>query len=142
MHQIRVRLDWILQLISSGTMPSFRLPALLAAFAIAPSVYADVEHDKYLHTGISAVIASGVTTLAVDSPNRFWYGLGAGMAVGLAKEFADKRKTNGRFDSKDLLADLAGALIGAYAADSLLRPAVFKQPTGYAYGVQLTVAFD
>ncbi|WP_247387797.1 hypothetical protein, partial [Ralstonia pseudosolanacearum] len=74
--------------------------------------------------------------------NRFWYGLGAGMAVGLTKEIVDRRKTNGRFDSKDLLADLAGALIGAYAADSLLRPAIFKQPTGYAYGVQLNVAFD
>ncbi|WP_124982357.1 YfiM family protein [Ralstonia solanacearum] len=107
-----------------------------------PYAQADVRHDKYLHAGVSAIIASSVTALAVDSPNRLWYGLGTSLAVGVAKEMADRRKTNGKFDSKDLLADLVGALIGAYATDSLLRPAIIRQPTGYAFGVQLHVAFD
>ncbi|WP_197339362.1 YfiM family protein [Ralstonia solanacearum] len=118
------------------------LAALFTFFLMLPCAHADVRHDKYLHAGVSAIIASSVTALAVDSPNRLWYGLGTSLAVGVAKEMADRRKTNGKFDSKDLLADLVGALIGAYATDSLLRPAIIRQPTGYAFGVQLHVAFD
>ncbi|WP_055325737.1 YfiM family protein [Ralstonia solanacearum] len=118
------------------------LAALFTFFLMLPCAQADVRHDKYLHAGVSAIIASSVTALAVDSPNRLWYGLGTSLAVGVAKEMADRRKTNGKFDSKDLLADLVGALIGAYATDSLLRPAIIRQPTGYAFGVQLHVAFD
>ncbi|MDC6178538.1 hypothetical protein C2I33_06680 [Ralstonia solanacearum] len=118
------------------------LAALFTFFLMLPRAHADVRHDKYLHAGVSAIIASSVTALAVDSPNRLWYGLGTSLAVGVAKEIADRRKTNGKFDSKDLLADLVGALIGAYATDSLLRPAIIRQPTGYAFGVQLNVAFD
>ncbi len=120
----------------------FLITALSITFLMTPCAYADVRHDKYLHAGVSAIIASSVTALAVDSPNRLWYGLGTSLAVGVAKEIADSRKTNGKFDSKDLLADLVGALIGAYATDSLIRPAIIRQPTGYAFGVQLHVAFD
>ncbi|KVP96563.1 hypothetical protein WJ97_11800 [Burkholderia ubonensis] len=120
-------------------MSRLSIAAVLAALGIAPAAHADVGHDKYLHAGVSAVIASTVTTLAAGSPNRLWYGIGSSLAVGVAKEIADSRQPHNKFDSKDLLADLVGTLAGAYLADSLLRPAVFHQPNGYVYGVQLSV---
>ena len=111
----------------------------LAALLFATTAHAQVGTDKYLHAGASAIIASGVTLLAADSPNRLWYGIGASVAVGVAKELVDRREPGNRFSSKDVLADVLGAVAGAYLTDRMLRPVVARQPRGYALGMQLTV---
>jgi len=120
-------------------MTRVSVAAAFAAIVVSASAHAEVTYDKYLHFGASAVIASGVTTLTAESPNRLWYGLGAGLAVGVAKEIADSKQAHNRFDAKDLWADVAGTLAGAYLAHSLLRPVVLRQPRGYALGMQMNM---
>ena len=122
----------------------FPCTALALSLSVAPPA-ASAEsrnHDKYLHAGGSAVIAAGVTTLTRHSPHRFWYGLGAGVGVGLAKELIDSQERHNHFDSKDLLAGLVGSFAGAYLADSLIRPAIFPLSDGYAVGVEMNIPLD
>lgn len=111
----------------------------LATILLASTAHAEVGSDKYLHAGASAAIASGVTMLTAESPNRLWYGIGASLAVGVAKELADSREAGNRFSSKDVWADLVGAVAGAYLTDRMLRPVVTRNPAGYALGLQLSV---
>jgi uncharacterized protein YfiM (DUF2279 family) len=120
-------------------MPRTILLAVLAAFAVSTSARAEISQDKYLHAGVSAAVAAGATTLTAKSPNRFWYGVGAGLAVGVAKEIADSKEARNRFDAKDVWADLVGSVAGAYLADSMLHPVVKRQPRGYALGLQASM---
>lgn len=65
---------------------AFLFTVLAFCLTVAPAAHADSRHhDKYLHAGGSAVIAAGVTALTRDSPDRFWYGLGAGAGAGWSK---------------------------------------------------------
>lgn len=109
-------------------MPRTILLAVLAAFAVSTSAHAELSQDKSLH--------AGTTTLTAKCPNRFWYGVGAGLAVGVAKEIADSKEARNRFDAKDVWADLVGSVAGAYWADSMLRPVVKRQHRGYVLGLQ------
>ncbi|MGB3288267.1 MAG: hypothetical protein WBA83_03220 [Burkholderiaceae bacterium] len=119
------------------------IAVLACSAALAPAAYAESRHnDKFLHAGGSALIAAGVTAATRDSPHRFWYGLGAGAGAGLVKELVDSQERHNHFDSKDLLASVAGALAGAYFADSLIRPAVFADGNGYAVGVQMNIPLE
>lgn len=122
---------------------AFLFMVLALCLTFAPAVHADSRHhDKYLHAGGSAVIAAGVTALTRDSPHRFWYGLGAGAGVGLAKELIDSQERHNHFDTKDLLASVVGSLAGAYLADSWIRPAIFPQASGYAVGMEMNIPLE
>lgn len=115
------------------------LLAAFAAVAVSASAHAEITQDKYLHAGVSAAVAASATTLAAKSPHRLWYGIGAGLAVGVAKELADSKEARNRFDAKDVWADLVGSVAGAYLTDRILRPVVKRQPGGYALGLQASM---
>lgn len=116
----------------------FIAAALAALFTSA--AHADVPHDKYLHVGASAAVAATATTLAANSSNAVWYGLGAGVVVGVTKELVDRTQPHDRFDPKDVWADLVGTVAGTYLANTFIRPLVQHKPSGgYAVGLQAAV---
>lgn len=116
------------------------LVAAVAALFTSATAHADVPHDKYLHFGASAAVAATATTLMANSPNAAWYGLGAGVVVGVAKELVDRTQPHDRFDPKDVWADLVGTVAGTYLANSYVRPLVQHKPSGgYAVGLKATV---
>lgn len=61
------------------------------------------EQDKKKHVAACAAISVVVAT----NTNNMWYGIGAAMLVGVAKEMTDDK-----FDKEDLEADLIGSVIG------------------------------
>ena len=38
--------------------------------------------DKWMHIGATASVAAAASYVFENEPNRFWFGVGAGMAVG------------------------------------------------------------
>lgn len=117
------------------------LLAMLSIPALAASDESWTASDKAKHVAATAVVSTVVTGALADSPNRFWYGVGAGLTVGVAKEVADRNTTG--FSGRDLAADFVGAVIGAYFVDQILRPVVTVDAQGgRTVGVGLSVPLD
>ena len=80
-----------------------------------------IPNDKVLHLGGSYVIASTSTQLAqwkgATPKQAFWLGFGISMSFGIAKEIYDIE--HGAPEWKDLVANLAGASIGAFTTITL-----------------------
>ena len=116
--------------------------ALLAATAFFAQTAGagTIAPDKWMHIGGTATVASATSYIFKNEPNRFWLGVGAGMAVGLAKELSDSRAGGSGFSNTDLAADLVGSVLGAYFVDSLLKPTVSIDSHGKPFvGMALTL---
>lgn len=88
-----------------------------------------IEEDKVYHFVVSLILALLASTLIAnlmyavmpDNPGcraatSYGAALFATLAVGVAKEFRDKRQAGNRVCWRDLGADLVGALIGSVGA--------------------------
>lgn len=113
-----------------------------------------LDDDKKLHYQVSAIMGSGFyfmhnayntkkeeereKTLSIS------FSLTACGATGLAKEFYDEYQASG-FDSKDLLADVAGCLTGAYASkfinENISISPTFDNGTEQFNGIQISKLF-
>ena len=80
-----------------------------------------IPNDKVLHLGGSYVIASTTTQFAqwkgATPRQAFWLGFGISMSFGIAKEIYDIE--HGAPEWKDLVANFAGASIGAFTTITL-----------------------
>lgn len=65
--------------------------------------------DKALHFEGSAALATAITAVSEDPALGFW----GAVAVGTAKEIVDHRRRRGDASARDLVADVAGAYLGA-----------------------------
>ncbi len=74
--------------------------------------------DKIKHFGLSVGMA-GIGAMVFQSPK---IGFGACMAVGVAKEVYDARTPGHTASAKDLIADAAGCVVGAYVGGLMIRP--------------------
>ena len=82
-----------------------------------------IARDKKLHFTCCMLIAF-VTTLLIGLLSN-WYagglaGLLTAMGTGVGKEYGDKASPNNRWDWRDIIADLAGAVIGAAIATAAI----------------------
>jgi hypothetical protein len=104
---------------------------LVSAVLLLPVFcFAADSSDTALHAGISSLFgAAGETYLHyhadLEAPGRVLLGTFAGSLPGLAKELTDNR-----FSGSDMAADIAGAFLGALAANfvnSRLKVSVARQ---------------
>ena len=67
-----------------------------------------IKKDKQLHFYAGALIGAStnvvVYKITKDKKKAFWYGVGASVLAGFAKEVLDSREKGNKFDSIDLLA--------------------------------------
>jgi len=94
---------------------------LVLVFMLTSSMFANSffqEEDKQMH--IVATSAIGFTANAIaykeyglTAEQSFWVGVAAALTVGLAKELYDSRSGGTGFDSRDMLADGIGGVIGS-----------------------------
>lgn len=101
----------------SGTIVRALVITLMSVLLVPASCPGADNSDKALHAGISSLFgAAGETYLHyytdLETPARVLFGTVAGSLPGLAKELTDSR-----FSGSDMAADLAGALLGALAAN-------------------------
>jgi len=76
-----------------------------------------LARDKALHFGVSLISVLAIKTLADNSLNferdaATFAGAGIAFSLGFGKEVWDGQKPNNHFSYKDLVADVAGILIG------------------------------
>lgn len=73
--------------------------------------------DKVLHFTFSFIICASISLLLgvfeVPVLYIFLISFGAGMCIGVGKEFGDYFNPNSGWDNKDLVADLVGCFFGA-----------------------------
>lgn len=87
------------------------------------SVYATIRErlagigvDKYIHFGACQLLAWAVSKTVeafLPQPYALMAGFATALAVGLGKEFYDRRQPGNRFDWLDIKADVLGACVGA-----------------------------
>lgn len=90
---------------------------LISALMVPVFCFGADNSDKALHAGISSLFGvAGETYLHyhtdLEAPSRVLLGTVVGSLPGLAKELADSR-----FSGSDMAADVAGAFLGALAAN-------------------------
>jgi uncharacterized protein YfiM (DUF2279 family) len=109
------------------------LTILALTFTIPFSLksYAEVEYDKKLHAGVSAVIGSVSQVVTKDTLKSSTIC----MSLGVAKELYDEVKYEG-FDEKDLLADTIGCAVGILGVKSVQ---LYKEDG--SLGLRLNVKF-
>lgn len=88
------------------------------------------DYDKLKHFFVTAGIA-GTTSLITED---FAAGLMVGMSAGIAKEMYDEYTGTG-LEKKDLLADLAGSLVGASLGNGM-RLDIAKNKATFSLFVQ------
>lgn len=95
-----------------------KLVAFLAALGLAFSAQADewLSEDKKMHIGATVMLSKSIQAITGNMSLAFW----SATAVGLAKELQDQHKPGRKFSSKDMAANLAGALIGSSIAPNLM----------------------
>lgn len=86
---------------------------MFALSALSTSANA-LEQDKALHFTASALIAAASYQVSPDPV----FVIGTTMAIGIAKEFYDRQR-GGKFDGRDIAADLLGALVGYQISDRI-----------------------
>lgn len=109
--------------------------AAVAVLAFAGPAYGSEDdpwfaRDKYLHGGVSVVVAgagyAGAGLLGAPRPSRALTGLGAAVVVGAGKELWDMRGA-GDPSWRDFSWDVAGGLVGvglSYVLDLAISSAV------------------
>mgnify|MGYP001097616138 CR=1 FL=1 len=87
----------------------------LFIFLVAMSLEAQaLEKDKLSHVAGSSVLSFASYGLLKDSEHPMAYSIGITMAVDLAGELNDRRRTGHAFSVGDLTAGFVGAVAGAY----------------------------
>lgn len=88
---------------------------LVFSVSLLPVSFAEMDKDKSLHFGVSAGL--GFTGYALtDSRGVSYSGC---LAVGLGKELYDIDRSDDGFSEADLIADLAGCVVGVEFAEYL-----------------------
>ena len=81
------------------------------------NIFQAIPYDKKLHFGASFAIAvvAGLAggALGMNWLQALYAGVGISMAAGFGKEYGDKLNPSNQWDWKDVIADAAGALLGA-----------------------------
>lgn len=100
-----------------------RIPLFFMFFLLSQASLAETN-DKALHFGISAVLGYGVESYLhhqtdLDENKRLIYGTLIATLPGLAKEISDSNEEGNEFSEQDLLADVAGALVGTLLANNI-----------------------
>ncbi len=90
------------------------MTSFLALVITTNNCCAQAPGDKVLHFFVSAGIAGTASTIT----DNFAAGFAAGLVPGIAKEMWDDNHGS-RFDHEDLLADIAGCLVGAAIGKNL-----------------------
>lgn len=83
-----------------------------------------LARDKALHFGVSLISVLAIKTLADNSLNferdaATFAGAGITFSLGFGKEVWDGQKPNNHFSYKDLVADVAGILVGVLIMQAL-----------------------
>ncbi|MGI9275383.1 MAG: hypothetical protein ACR2PT_11140 [Endozoicomonas sp.] len=95
--------------------------ALASAWALSSG---SIANDKKKHFGISVLLGAGSETILRRHPytaSHRWRRIGIATALATAPGFI-KELTDSKFDSGDLLADIAGSFTGAMVSDLLQGP--------------------
>lgn len=117
--------------------------ACLAVIALAPAACsAQVQQDKVKHAVVSAALGAAAAEaigagagpdVCRECPKSCAFG--AALVPGLLKEISDSRPGGTGFDSKDMLANAAGALVGVhlhgFAVQRLNRATIFTYTTSF-----------
>ena len=83
---------------------------------------ASAADDKLLHFGVSSLFGAASESYLhyetnLKTPGRLIWGTTIGSIPGLAKEIIDSTKTDNRFSTGDMAANIAGAFVGALVAN-------------------------
>jgi len=97
--------------------------------------FGQIPQDKQKHfivgAGISAVTYEITYTKTRNRNKAFWYSTLSSLIVGTAKELADSRQTNDRFDPKDLAATVGGGVTAGITINILTN----KKPRHFWRGL-------
>lgn len=98
-----------------------RVGVLVLAMVVLPASVQGIGPDKYLHAGVSMMLAGTANgalyrTTPMPPLARMAGAFTASMTVGLAKEIRDRR-----IDGGDLAADAVGSLLGVLVSEYVSR---------------------